>query len=76
MPIWGAKLQVMGDNAEAPHTIGTEEGKDLGDATRRLQTLLARLHAAGQAGLQKHVAAALVRAYSGASSQYPLRLGA
>ena len=58
-----------------PYTLGAQAGEDLGKATGRLRTLVSRLQTVSEKGLERHLAASLLRLYAASCSQYPLRLG-
>lgn len=72
----GGHLRVAGDDADSPHTLGAQDGRDLAAAQRKLMALWERCSTLRKGGLCGHAIVGLLRAYAWPVSHYPLRLGA
>ena len=66
-------MRCRGDADDSPVTLGADT-TGLKEATGRLEQLWAQLQRLQKAGLAKQAAAALLRAYAGPASQFPLQL--
>jgi len=74
LPVLGKHLRPPGDaESSAPAALG-EPANSLTEAGQKLQRLWEELKKLQKAGLKKHAAAALLRAYAGPASQHSLRM--
>ena len=73
LPVLGAYLRTPGSSRDAPESLGAA-GAGLATATATLTNLWQQLQRLVKAGLSKQAAGALLKAYAGPGSQYPLQL--
>ena len=76
LPVLGKHLRGRGDQQEAPQHLGVNASTSLAGATARLSSMWTDLEGLMEGGLPRQAAAALLRTYAGAASQYSLQLEA